>query len=288
MANQNAPVNYPVKRLPRDLSTVALQQAKTAAVAMRNQEQAILAYEKEGPGVEGFGNLELARIRANTDVELLLKTIGLGFYGFNIALTAGVPGRIIQRAKSPRGYLILNPAEISGFTAEVTFYASALRANGFVTPSTSFNVSGVDTARVFLDITATANTPTLIIDAETQDPLTGNWAVSQADIFGGTIIVGTYYASLGTLGIDKTMRLVAEVGNAALDSITFSVSGLFKGGVVTSVGSTIYLGSNDVNTTFGYPILPGQEKTFYLMDNVELYAISPLNPMTVKVFQLQG
>jgi hypothetical protein len=288
MANNNSPIVAPRKRLPRDLSIVGLQEAKTSGIANRHYQEGIITLEQEGPGATGFTNSEIARIRRNTDIELLLKTIGLGYYGFSIALTAGAPGLIIRKAKSPRGYLILNPAEISGFTNQVTFYASALRANGFITASTTFNVSGVETCRVFLDITAITLTPTLIINAETQDPLTGNWAVSQADIFAGSATVGTFYASLGALGVDRVIRLQATVGNAAGDDITFSVSGLFKGGIVTSVGSTIYIGNNDVTQTFGYPILPGQEKIFYLMDNVELYAISPTDPLTVKIFQLQG
>jgi hypothetical protein len=227
----------------------------------------------------------VARIRHDFDIDISLKTLGLNFQGYVFNLIAGQTAQIILPAKLPRGYIIINPGEISGFSSTVTFFPSAARAAGtFI--STAFNVSGIDTVRAFLDVTANALPHTLVIDAQTQDPLTGNWATSQVDIFGGSAAIGTYYASLGALGVDRNIRLFATVG-AGAGTVTFSVSGLLKGGIVTPSGSTVYIGNANVNTTIGYPMLPGSKEYFYLLDDVPLYAISPTEPVQVKVVHLQ-
>lgn len=227
----------------------------------------------------------LRNISNDQDIAILLQTLGLNFQGFNFALTAGVITQIIQPAKFPRGYIIINPAEISGFSSTVTFLASAARAPGTYT-STAFNVSGIDRVAIWLDVTANALPHTLTVNAQTQDPLTGNWATSQPDIFTGSNAVGTYYALVGQLGVDRNIRLQAVVG-AGAGTATFSLSGLLKGGTATPTGSTIYLGAANVNTTIGYPLLPGQRETWYLRDSVPLFCISPTEPVVLKVFQLQ-
>ena len=227
----------------------------------------------------------LRRIAENTDIEIALRTIGLAFTPRIVNVlpaTTNPPTAIVLNNQAPRGYIIQNPGELSGFSSTVTFFPSALRVPGVYT-STSFNVSGVETARIFLDVTVDAGA-TLTIDAQTQDPLSGLWATSQLDIFAGQVIVGTYYASLGQLGVDQNIRLIANVGVA---NLTFSVSGLFKGVSLSPVGSTIYIGGQDVNTTFGYSIIPGDKEYFYLRENVSLYGITAVNPLALKVFQLQ-
>lgn len=139
---------------------------------------------------------------------------------------------------------------------------------------------------MFLDVTANATPLTLVVNAQSQDPLSGNWATTQADIFSGSAAVGTYYADIGPLGVDRVIRLQAVVG-AGAGTLTFSISGLFKGGLNTPVGSTVYIGSPDVNTTFGYPLLPGDKLPVFLRENVGLFAITATNPLVLKIFQLQ-
>lgn len=230
----------------------------------------------------------IAGIKQNTDIQVLLSTIGLGFIPRNVTVlpaTTNNPTQIIIPNQSPRGYIIINPAEISGFSTQVTFFPSLARAAATYT-STTFNVSGVDTARMFLDVTANATPLILVVNAQSQDPLSGNWATTQADIFSGSAAVGTYYADIGPLGVDRVIRLQAVVG-AGAGTLTFSISGLFKGGLNTPVGSTVYIGSPDVNTTFGYPILPGDKLPVFLRENVGLFAITATNPLILKIFQLQ-
>lgn len=248
--------------------------------------------------VDQFGQQQdvAALLRAvlwNTDIDILLRTLGTAFTPRLVTVAPATTSRgtlIIPQNKYPRGYIVLNPAEISGFTNQVTFFPSLLRAgaaapgNDFL--SAAFNVSGVETARLFLDITAINGAPALRVDAQTQDPLTGNWATSQVGIFSGASTVGTFYASVGALGVDRNMRLLANVTGAATD-ITFSISGLFKGSVPAVVGSTVYLGGPDVNTIHGFPLLAGQKETFFLKENTALFGITATETLVLKVFQLQ-
>lgn len=265
-----------------DLNTRLAQQAHNTGQALQEGRQAVvdtaLGFDTSNP------ILALVQaIKENTDIDVALKTIKLGFQGFTYTLTANQPLQIIRPAKSKRGYIILNPAETASFANPITFFASAARAAGVYT-SSAFNVSVVDRMTAFLDVTANAGGGTLVVNAQTRDPVSGNWATSQADIFAGAAAVGTYQANLGQIGIDDQVRLVATVAVAA---VTFSASGFLKGSTATPQGSTIYLGDSNVTSVFGYPILLGQREFFFLDDNVDLYAISP-NALTIKVFQLQG
>lgn len=226
----------------------------------------------------------IRQIMFNSEIDILLKTLNSAFLPRVITVTT-TPTEVIPRARSryPRGYILLNPAEISGITSTVTFFASASRAAGTYN-SSAFNVSGVDTVRAFLDVTVQGAGATLTVAAQSQDPLTSNWATTQNDIFSGNAAVGTYYANIGTLGVDRNIRLQAVVG---VNPITFSISGLLKGGSTTPVGSTIFIGDRNVNTTIGYRLLPTQKEAFFLRENVEIWAVTSLNDQNLMVFELQ-
>jgi len=268
----------------RDLDPHVMEIARSSGIAYRHDNQNT---ERASQGIDIDNPLldVIQAIKANTDIDIALKVLKLGFVSRVIQLTAGVPSQIIAKSKFPRGYIIINPAETTGFASTVTPFPSLLRAPATYN-SAAFNVSGVDTARFFLDVTVLAAGGTLVVNAQTQDPLTLGWATSQTDIFSGSVAVATspYYASIGPLGVDRQLRLQAVVG---VNNVTFSVSGLFKSAVLTPTGSTIYIGDSNVTTLIGYPILAGQRESFWLWDNVELFAISPSEPVVLKIFQLQ-
>jgi hypothetical protein len=229
----------------------------------------------------------LRQIAENSNIANTLQTIGLGFTPRLVTILPAngpnPPTPIVINNQAARGYIIQNPGELSGFSSQVTFFPSLLRVPAVYT-SASFNVSGVETARAFLNVTVFVAGATLTVDAETQDPLSGGWAISQADIFSGSVAVGTYYANIGPLGVDQNIRLVATVG---VSNLTFSISGLLKGISASPVGSTVYIGGQDVNTTFGFSILPGGKEYLFLRENVSLYGITAVNSLALKVFQLQ-
>jgi len=225
------------KGVPLDINTRVLQAAHNSGIALRQQETGIEHFS-QGVDISNPTLDLISAIKRNTDIEVSLRLIRLGFFCRVFNLVAGVPQRIIEPSKKGRGYIVINPAEISGFSSTITFFPSAARAPGTYN-STNFNVSGVNTARIFLDVTVNGTPLTLVVNAQTQDPLSTNWATSQADIFGGAAAVGTYYASLGELGVDRQLRMQAVVG-AGAGTVTFSVSGILKGGAATPTGSTIY------------------------------------------------
>lgn len=264
-----------------DINIRALQQARQSGIAIQQGHEKIEG-EAKGEPLDLVTDL-VSKLLDNSNIEISLKVLKLGFVSRVIPLTAGIPSEIISLSKWPRGYIVINPAEVSGFSTTITPFASLLRVPATYN-SAAFNVSGVNSARFFLDVTVQAAGATLVVNAQTQDPLTGKWATSQADIFGGAAAVGTYYASIGSLGVDRQLRLQAVVG---VDNETFSISGILKGSTLTPTGSTVYIGDANVTANIGYPILPAQREYFWLGDNVSLYAISPTEPMILKVFQLQ-
>ncbi len=229
----------------------------------------------------------LAQILHNLDIEVLLKTIGQGFASRTITVTT-TPVEIIPPAKNPRGYIILNPTPSSGLTTPITLLPSALRTTvGSPYTSVSNGVASYLEAHIFLSITANNGAPTVAIDMYALDPLSGNYALTQADIFTSPSAVGTYYANIGSLGVATDFQCLATLTGGV--SSTFSVSGVLKNGVpgsLTGLSNTVYIAGRDVTVTNGYPILEGNKETFFLRENVALYAVSA-GSVTLKVFELQ-
>ena len=78
------------------------------------------------------------------ELEFYLNTIATSFLPRIIAISPTAT-QITLKARYPKAYIFLNPAEISGQTSQFTFYPSALRTHPFSTPSPSFTVSNVET-----------------------------------------------------------------------------------------------------------------------------------------------
>ena len=210
-----------------------------------------------------------------------LETLGNAFtpFTFTVGTTAV---QILSPSKSPRGYLFFNPSQfLTGATLDTFMFPAAVRGAATFT-SAAINVQGLRTARFFLDITASP--ATLQVNLQSQDPQTGKWATVQTDIFTGVVAVNTFYATVGEIGVDDFLRLqVVQTGAGANWSITMVNKEAF-GSIVSAPG--IFLGNANVTAAIGYPILGGQEKRFWLMDNTPLFAIA-LAATTLKVFQLQ-
>jgi len=225
---------------------------------------------------------DFLKIIAKTERDrFALETLGNAFTPFTF--TIGVtPVQILPPNKSPRGYLFMNPSQfLTGATLDTTMFPVAVRGAGTFT-SNAINVQGLRTARFFLDITASP--ATLQVNLQSQDPLTGKWATVQTDLFAGAIAVNTYYASVGEIGVDDFLRIqVVQTGAGANWSLSMVNKEAFSS-IVSAPG--VFLGNANVTAGIGYPILGGQEKRFWLMDNTPLYAVA-LASTTLKVFQLQ-
>jgi hypothetical protein len=232
-------------------------------------------------------NNELLRyILKNTDIDVLLRTLGNAFFPRSIdVLTTRT--EIIAPNRSPKGYILINPnTTVSGVVTTVTVFPAGTVFPVGVTNSAAINVSGHGGAAFILNVTE-ASAGLGSVDLQTQDPISGNWATAQADIFNfgpGPIAVGTYYANAGIVGIDQNARLVVTVGG---DTMTGSIAAMLKPALAGTIsGPTIFLGGPDVNTTIGYPLLAGQKETIYLKENTPLFGIA-VATTNLRLFELQ-
>lgn len=230
-------------------------------------------------------NQLLRHILKNTDIDVLLKTLGNAFFPRQITVGASpLITPLIEPNRYPRGYILINPNQtVSGVVTTVTVFPAATVFPVGVTNSASINVEGHRTARFFLNITEATAGP-LTVDAQSQDPISGNWTTVQADIFGGVVAVGTYYATIGEIGVDQNMRLQVTVAG---DTMTGSIAGILKEAFGSTIaGPTVFLGNADVNTTIGYPLLAGQRETIYLKENTPLFGIA-VAATDLRLFELQ-
>lgn len=232
-------------------------------------------------------NGALIRILRNTDIDIALRTIGNAFFPRVVTVPPGQATLLIQPNRSPRGYIIINPNQTtSGIVTDVTVFPVGNVFPVATTPSASIPVSAFGGAAFILDVTE-ANLGTVSVDLQTQDPISGNWATAQSDIFNfgpGPAAIGTYYANVGGLGIDENARISVTVTG---DTFTGSLAAILKPALAgTIAGPTVFLGGPDVNTTIGFPLLAGNERTFYLKENTPLYGAAVAST-TINIFELQ-
>lgn len=232
-------------------------------------------------------NDALIRILKNTDIDIALRTIGNAFFPRVITLGTD-PTLIIAPNRSPRGYILINAnTSASGITTTLTMFAAATVLPVATTNTAAVSVGGYETARFLCNVTEASAGATTSFNLETQDPISGNWAIAQSDIFqwgGGGAAVGTYYANVGGIGVDDQMRISAVVGG---DTMTCSLACILKPAIsATIAGATAFIGGPDVNTTIGYPVLSGTKETFYLKENTAIYGIAT-GALTLNVFELQ-
>ncbi len=225
----------------------------------------------------------LGVLAGNSNIDLTLKTLANAFTP-RVVTVGTTATLVIQPEQYLRGYTLINPQLFaSGTTSATTLFALAAAGAGIYT-SPEVDVSAINEVRAFLRISAQAVGATIQVDAQSQDPLSTLWTTVSTNIFTLNSAIGVYYADLGSFGVDANFRMVVTITGG---SITFSLSMLTKGGIVTSTGSTIYLGNSDVNVNFGYALLPGQKETFYLKENTPIYAIVASGSVGLQVFQLQ-
>lgn len=229
-------------------------------------------------------NNELLRyILKNSDIDILLRTIGNAFFPRQVTVLTGAT-QIIAPARNPQGYILINPnTTVSGVVTTVTAFPAGTVFPVGVTNSAPINVSGHGEMAFIMDVTEASAGP-VSVDLQSQDPISGNWATVQSDIFSNQSGIGTYHADVGSIGVDQFARLQVTV---ASDSMTASIAAFLKPQLAGTVsGPTVFLGGPDVNTTTGYPLLGGQKETFYLKENTPLYGIAVAST-DVRVFELQ-
>ena len=234
-------------------------------------------------GLEGM----LSEIADNIHIQTMLNTLDRGFVSRDVVV--GTTPTLLIESPQPRGYLILNPTLTAGITTSVTLLTSSPRTSATIdTTASPVNVANFNTARLWLDITAVAGgTPTITINALTQDPVFNLWAESQGDIFGAPNSVSILYQSIGSLGIDSAFAIQSVIAGAG--TITFSLSMLLKDGLPgtsTGVEPTVFLGATSgITTVSGFPLLAGNFEKWYMRENTPLYGIA-LVSSSIRIFEL--
>lgn len=242
-----------------------------------------------GGGASGMSRDEMiAHLVENSDILVATAVIETGLIGRTVLVTT-TPVKVVL-AQFMRGYIFLNPTTSTGLTAFGTIFASSTRAALATGDSqaTPVGVANYDNMALFLNITGGGG-GTVKIDAQTQDPVTLTWATSQSDLFALPSAVGTYYARIGALGVDRSFAAAFTIGAAG--SSIFQLDYVLKDGLVGSASglpNTIYLGGPDVTSTTGYPLLEGHERGWFFRPNSQLYAVSQIAAgVNLSIFELQ-
>lgn len=215
-----------------------------------------------------------------------LNTITRGILGRPITIGT-TPVRVIQ-SQFPKGYIILNPATLLGFTSTGTLLASAARTSNGNTQASSLGVANFRDMHLFLNISAVSGTlPTLTITSQALDPVSSNWADTNV-LWDSLNSTGTSYVNIAGLGLASDFALKWVIGGSATPTFTFSIGYVVKDGLpgtAAGVNKTVYLGERDVTTTAGFPLLEGQSRSFVVTENTELWAVAS-SSLELRVFEL--
>ncbi len=221
------------------------------------------------------------------DVHSLAGTVVLrrGLLG-RIVVVTDTPQLIVnQQEEEGRGYLLLNPAGVVGLTAQGTLLSTQTVVGLNTVTSGTLGVANYNTGRFFIVATFTAGAGPVTFDLQSQDPVTGTFITSQT--IASLVATGNVYVDVGTLGLDVNLRMLVTVPVGT--TITFSVGFVLKDGLEgTSSGTaqTIFIGGAGVSPVSGYPLLSGQEKPFYIEENVSLYAVTAGTSLNMNIFEL--
>ena len=208
-----------------------------------------------------------------------------GLIGRVVTVTSAPQLIIQQNEVGGRGYLLLNPAGVVGLTATGTLFSSTTLVGATTLTSGSVGVANFKTARFFVVATFVAGAGPVTFDLQSLDPVSGTYITTQT--LWSLIATGSDYADVGTLGIDTDFQMLVTV--PAGTTITFTVGYVLKDGLAgTSAGvsQTIFVGGGGVSSVSGYPLLAGNEKPFYFMENVAMYAVTAGPSLNMNIFEL--
>jgi len=241
--------------------------------------------ESGGAGVLPNGSQDLSGLI--NDVHAIAGTLVLrrGLIGRVVSITS-IPQLVInQQEAGGRGYLLLNPAGVVGLTAKGTLIATTTTVGAATVQSGSLGVANYKTAKLFFNVTFNVGVGPVTFDIQTLDPISGTiWFISQTISMAAT---DKQYVDIGTMGVDTDLSVLVTVPVGT--TITFNIGFVLKDGLDgTSAGvtQTIFMGGAGVSSTAGYPLLSGKERPFYLMENVQLWAVTAGPTLSMNIFEL--
>lgn len=242
-------------------------------------------YGQGGAGLLPNGAQDLSQLI--NDVHAIAGTVVLrrGLIGRVETITTTPKLIINQQEQGGRGFLLLNPAGVVGLTAKGVLVSDTTLVGASTLQSGSLGVANYKTGKLFFNVTFTAGAGPVTFDIQTLDPVSGTiWVISQTISMTAT---GNTYVDLGTMGVDTDLSVFVTVPVGT--TITFNIGFVLKDGLDgTSAGvtQTIFVGAAGVSTTAGYPLLSGKERSFYVMENVQLWAVTAGPSLSLNIFEL--
>lgn len=227
----------------------------------------------------------LNKIKGDTGIISSTMVLSRGLIGRNIIVTT-TPQLIID-AQFLRGYILLNPNQLTGATAAGTLLASASRGTATANltgNSATLGVANYLDGHFFVNISAISGGAAVTVTLQALDPTSGNWFDVQT-LVSGVFVTGSTYAYVGSVGVATDLRVSWSI---TAGDATFSVGYTLKNGLIgTSAGisQTIYIGGPEVSVVSGFPLLNGQSERFFLKENVQLWAVANAT-LPMKVFEL--
>lgn len=271
----NGPQSLPYDAMPVDLLPRMLEEY------VRNPDGSIAPADMPMSLAEQL----LQKISVDTGIISSTMVLSRGLIGRTILVTT--TPQLIINAQFLRGYILLNPNELTGATAAGTLLQSESRgaATANLTgTSSALGVANYMEAHFFIDVTAVSGGASMDIVLQALDPASGTWADVQT-LVSGVTTVGSFYASTGAVGIATDARVRWDI---SAGDVTFSVGYVLKNGLIgtsSGISQTIYIGGPGVSTVSGFPLLNGQSERFFLKENVELYAVANAT-LPMKIFEL--
>ena len=226
-------------------------------------------------------------LNVDKNLAILAKLNSFAKGGVSRTVTIGTTPTLIHTSPRAKAIILFNPSLSSGITTSGTLLASGTHAASN-TQATPLSVANFERLSLFLDITITGGaTNTITINAQSQDQLSTNWATTQSDLFSAPYAVGTYYASLGTLGIDVSFAVSWTIGAG---TPTWSLGYTLKSGLPGTSGgvaSTIFIGNSDgLSSSSGFPLFSGDRLPLVVTGNSEVWGVALAAGQSLKVIEL--
>jgi len=238
--------------------------------------------EGEATGLEGSVPPSSDSMAQDLHRLASLRIITQGITARSVTVTS--QPTLLIRASRDRAYTIVNPTPSVGLTSSGIYIPPTnitVAGNSQVTP---LGVANYDTLHLFLNVSNVAGA-TLNVIAQVISPINGAWIDTQDLVPAGITANGDIYANLGNFGVTTQFALRWTIAGTCTLAAGFVLKGGL-GGSSAGLASTVFIGNAGVNPYAGYPLLEGQTKDFYMVENAELWGITTSANIVVNVIEL--
>ena len=250
--------------------------------------------------------LKFGDFRGTQDTPIPMGGDGLwiprSFNGRSIIVGTS-PTKVIEDQAYTTLYIMLNTSRLEALTSSGIVINKPLEIGGVGidgnTQATPISVANGQCLHLFLDYDSVAfpGGPTLGLTfgqydfyLQTQNPITLNWVdVRRIFVFSAGIVVPStpFYDFLDQYGVATKVAIRWHCNASGDGSVMYRISYTLKRGFVgdsSGVSQAIYIGNNEnINRTFGYPVLESQKLSVFIDKGVSIWGIAD-TPSELRVF----